>query len=145
MLIPGVQASLRLRVEGPAADDWVVVAVSVDCDRGSWSFRGPFLTVNEARGLSRWLTRVSRHGVPGMRLEFFEPVLAFELVSGSGPTVVLRALFGHEGLPPFAKQHDEYAPSEQFRSEPIDIEATVDALRAAGDELRHEVQTLRWT
>lgn len=140
MLISGVQAALRLDVEGPTEDDWLVVSVSVSCDRGSWSFRGPFLTVSEAHDLSRWLTRVSRHRVPpGVRLEFIEPVLAFELVSDSGATVVLRALFGHEGLPPFAKQHDEYPPAEHFRPEPIDIEVTVDGLLGAGDQLRNEL------
>ena len=61
-------------------EEWLMINVKCQNNRGTWQGADPSLTIDEARELSSWL--VSENSRPDSTLDFLEPELEFRFVGG---------------------------------------------------------------
>lgn len=111
--------------------NWLVIEVSARGPEGAWRFSDPALLTNEVARLADWLEAVGSGRRPvNQRMDFLEPVLAFELREPTSR--MFRILFELEGRPPWA----EVREPERWAEAWVEFEPDASELRAAAAELR---------
>lgn len=93
-------------VEPQQRQSWLIVEGSATCPQGTWSFRWPALTADDAVELARWLVRAGTEpcgarGDGGSHLSFTEPNLAFTSALVDADLVELHVSFDLEFSPPW--------------------------------------------
>jgi hypothetical protein len=87
---------------------WLVVEGTAHCPRGTWSFRWPALTADDAVELARWLgqaaARASGAEPCSGRLDFTEPNLVFAFTKSDPAPIELLVSLDLEFLPPWRRQ-----------------------------------------
>jgi hypothetical protein len=116
--------------------NWLVVAGQASDGERAWSFRDPCLLTTDARRLVAWLELVADGSPQDDALDFLEPNLEFRRVSSPGDQPVVRVIFRLESAPPWAPDVAE----EDWDNAYLDFETSPDALRAAANELRAELE-----
>lgn len=111
--------------------NWLVVEVAASGPAGVWRFRDPALQTAEATRLAAWLETVASGRRPVyQRMDFLEPVLAFELQEPASRR--FRVLFELEGRPPWANDRT----AERWGEVGLEFEPSPGELQAAAGELR---------
>lgn len=113
--------------------NWLLVSISVDHPKGSWSSTDPSLLTWEVERLVDWLRSVANETAEGDKLSFLEPNLRFEIVDGSPKKI--RAYFEWESRP-------NWAPSDGAGMDDlwVEFELKFSDLLAAADSLEHDLQ-----
>jgi hypothetical protein len=116
--------------------NWLVALGEASDGERAWAFRDPCLLTTEARNLVDWLHAVANDRPADDAIDFTEPNLEFRLTSPPGAQPVIRVTFRLESRPPWNPNITE----EDWDSAYLDFDMAPDAVRAAADELRSELE-----
>jgi hypothetical protein len=87
--------------------DWLMCKVDVTNFNGHWEFYSPFLTANDLPYWAEWFEKFKTK-YDGDYLDDTDHVLAFKFNGITDELFHLTASFFLEGLPPWAKEEDDY-------------------------------------
>lgn len=113
--------------------DWLIVSGEARFGDEAWRWAEPVLLVIEAHELADWLDGVERTST-GVRLDFLEPNLAFEVLDSDEDTIRLQVFLTHESAPP------SRLDDERFVSNPCSLRLARGSLARAARDLRASLQ-----
>lgn len=115
--------------------NWLTVEIKVAlADERPWISRDPSLLTWEVERLSNWLEALAAGQAVENGEDFVEPNLRFDVVERDEDTITIRVYFELESRPPWI-----FADAAGMDDLWIDLRVDSDDLRAAAEDLRHDL------
>ena len=112
-------------------EEWLMINVKCQNNRGTWQGADPSLTIDEARELSSWL--VSENSRPDSTLDFLEPELEFRFVGG-----LLRIYLEFKYRPSWKPSNFEDENNYFY----MEFKLSTEELLKESENLKHELNNL---